>query len=323
MLLNREQRPWLLTTALATGVLLAGFALVFHPDLLPAPARLPADLAATLRGARRHQSVGNSPLGLAYGTAAYAIFLFAALLGVRRRFPLLRVGRARTWLRAHVWLTILTLPLVFLHANARFGGPMTSLLMWLYLAVMVSGFYGLALQQFLPARMKERVTLETIYEQIPYLTQQLLQAALKMRDELRPAPAPAAVPTAAAAGAGKTAVAEPAEPAAPDPSVPALVEALERNVLPYLAARRVNPTRQFLAGERQAGEFFRGLRLRVAAPFQEQVDQLASWCDERRQMDLQSRLHHWLHGWLFFHAPASFLLVILTGWHAVVLLFLY
>lgn len=315
MLLNREQRPWLLATVIATVALVAGFALVFHPDLLPAPARLPADVAATLRGAQRHHSVGNSPLGLAYGSAAYAIFLFAALLGVRKRFPLLRIGRARTWLRAHVWLTILTLPLVFLHANLRFGAPMTALLMWLYLAVMVSGFYGLALQQFLPARMKERVTLETIYEQIPYLTQQLLQAALKMRDELRPAPATAAV------GVGKAAPAPVAEAA--DPSVPALLEALERNVLPYLAARKVNPAHQFLAGERQAGEFFRGLRLRVAAPFQERVDQMASWCDERRQMDLQSRLHHWLHGWLLFHAPASFLLVILTGWHAVVLLFLY
>ncbi len=317
MILNRDQRPWLFGTVLAALALGAGFVLVFHPGLLPV--RLPPGVADYLRGARRHYSVGNSPLGLIYGTAAYVIFIFAALLGMRKRLPQLRLGRARTWLRAHVWLTVLTVPLVLLHANARFGGPMTSTLMWLYLAVMVSGFYGLALQQFLPTRMKERVPGEVIYEQIPFHTQQLLQSALKMRDGLRPAPTPARA--VAAGGGGSVTLA--AEPAVPDPSVAALREALERNVLPYLATRKVNPARQFLANDRRAEEFFRGLRLRVAAPLQPSVDRLATWCEERRQMDEQTRLHHWLHGWLFFHAPASFLLVILTGWHAVVLLFLY
>ena len=50
-----------------------------------------------------------------------------------------RAGR-QTWLRAHIWLTILTLPLVFMHAAFRFGSLMTSGLMWLYLLVMLSGF---------------------------------------------------------------------------------------------------------------------------------------------------------------------------------------
>ena len=44
------------------------------------------------------------------------------------------------------------------------------------------------------------------------------------------------------------------------------------------------------------------------------------WCDERRMLDLQMRLHHWLHGWLFIHVPFSFLLLMLTIWHAYVTL---
>ncbi|MBA2585658.1 MAG: hypothetical protein H0U99_04155, partial [Chthoniobacterales bacterium] len=48
-----------------------------------------------------------------------------------------------------------------------------------------------------------------------------------------------------------------------------------------------------------------------------------AWCDERRMLDLQARLQHWLHGWLFVHVPISFLLLIMTFWHAWVTLFRY
>ena len=65
---------------------------------------------------------GNSPLGLFYGSVSYAIFIFAVLLNTRKKFPVARFGRVQTWLRAHIWLTILTLPLVFMHAAFRFGG---------------------------------------------------------------------------------------------------------------------------------------------------------------------------------------------------------
>ena len=100
-----------------------------------------------------------------------------------------------------------------------------------------------------------------------------------------------------------------------------MLDALEHTVLPYLASRKAGNSQ--LAAEPTAREFFRQLKLRVAPEQHERVAQLASWCEERRQMDLQTRYHHWLHGWLFVHVPASFLLIILTGWHAVAELFLY
>ena len=43
----------------------------------------------------------------------------------------------------------------------------------------------------------------------------------------------------------------------------------------------------------------------------------------RRMLDMQTRLHHWLHAWLFIHVPFSFLLLMLTFWHAYVTLFYY
>ncbi len=321
MLLNRSQLPWAWFTLLATLALVAIYVGAFYPAYLPW-LHLPASIS---QPRRQHYSVGNSPLGLAYGAAAYAIFIFAVLLNTRKKFPLVRVGRVQTWLRAHIWLTILTLPLVFMHAAFRFGGVMTSSLMWLYLLVMLSGFYGLALQQVLPRQMKLHLPLETIYEQIPYLTRQLLASAQKMRGELRPA-----APTAASVDAPKvmvtpTLAGTPAQaataPAPEDQSAMSMLDALERDIIPYLAAR--HPDRSAIAHDAAALEFFRSLRLRVAPAYQERVDLLAGWCAERRQMLLQARYHHWLHGWLLVHVPASFLLIILTGWHAVVTLFLY
>ena len=317
MLLDRSHLSWAWFTLLAALAAVALYLLAFHPDALPWTVHPPEAIGAQPH--RLHHSVGHTPLGLAYGIVSYAIFLFAVLLNTRKKFPLLRVGRAQTWLRAHIWLTILTLPLVFMHAAFRFGGTMTSGLMWLYLLVMASGFYGLGLQQFMPRLIKARVTLETIYEQIPYLTRQLLASALKMRDELRPAPSTAAVavqPTVA--GTPAAVVGTPGEG---DPSAGTLLDALEHDILPFLAAR--DPRRYRLSEPRFAAEFFRQLRLRLAPAYHDRADLLAGWCEERRQMELQARYHRWLHGWLFVHVPASFLLIILTGWHAVVALFLY
>jgi hypothetical protein len=33
---------------------------------------------------------------------------------------------------------------------------------------------------------------------------------------------------------------------------------------------------------------------------------------------LQTKLHHWLHGWLLIHVPFSFALLVFTFWHAYV-----
>ncbi len=91
-------------------------------------------------------NVGATPLGLIYGTIALLIFIFAALLGARRNHPTWPGGKIKAWLRAHVWLTIFTIPLVLFHCGFRGGGPMTQFLLWLYAFVMVSGFWGLFLQ---------------------------------------------------------------------------------------------------------------------------------------------------------------------------------
>jgi hypothetical protein len=411
-ILNRAHFPWfvfvILATLFASWLYLGNFA----PQKLPAALRLPDSL---VQKASEHRSVGGTPLGLIFGAVSLGIFIFAALLGVRKKIVLWRIGNLQRWLRAHIWLTLLTIPLVILHSGFRFGGPMTTLLLFLYAIVMVSGIYGLALQHQLPRIMKERLPAETVYEQIPHIRAQLYAAAEKMRDSLKPtpsaktdagAPAPSgsksvttgstpmasttselstpaaraktvvgstitaatvstpateAVAESKPAAASPPTVAEPVQPAAPAAAAPqpatpaspmppvspakpqapaaapkpapppapagdpeseaALVEFLDQQILPYLATRRGD--RFALGKSRYAEDLFRFVKLRVAEAYRGRVEEIQAWCDERRMLDLQVRLQHWLHGWLFVHAPISFLLIMLTAWHAYVTLFYY
>ena len=78
-----------------------------------------------------------------------------------------------------------------------------------------------------------------------------------------------------------------------------------------------------MSNGRYSDETFRFVKLQVTEAYRSRVEEIQSWCDERRMLDVQTKLQHWLHGWLFVHVPVSFLLLILTGWHAFVTLFYY
>jgi len=413
---NRAHVPWFIFVLLASVAAVVLYVANFHPQRMPAAIHLPAYLIQT---PSEHRSVGGTPLGLIFGAISFAIFIFATLLGARKKVVLWRLGTLQRWMRAHIWLTLLSVPLVLLHSGFRLGGPMTTLLMALYAIVMVSGIYGLILQHQMPHLMMERLPAETVFEQIPHIRSQLYAAAEKLRDSFRPTPpkqtdagAPAPSPAksvtagstpmsstagdlstptarakstvgstitaepisttaataAEAAGLRATEVAPPvagvaapvaqkiqsspatmsvqpqvasAAPTAAKPAVPAvkpapatapkpatdpaseaaLVEFIERQILPYLSARRGE--RFQLNNPRFSDDTFRYAKLRVAEAYRSRVEEIQAWCDERRMLDLQTKLHHWLHAWLFVHVPFSFLLLMLTAWHAFVTLFYY
>jgi hypothetical protein len=443
-ILNRAHVPWAIFVVLATAFASWLYVGNFNPQILPAGLQLPP---ALVQRTSEHRSVGGTPLGLIFGTISLGIFLFAALLGLRKKLVLWRVGTVQRWLRAHIWLTLLTIPLVILHSGFRLGGPMTTLLIVLYVIVMVSGIYGLVLQHQMPRIMMERLPAESVYEQIPHIRGQLYAAAQKMRDSFKPAPpkktdagapapsatkavtarstpmastaaalstptaraktvvgstitaetvkssapptatypktpppnpitpkpvetmgtptAGASVPagtepvsevappevtpksvsppspiTASAKAPGETpppttvaqpAASKPAPAAAGKPTAPAaptdagseaaLLDFLDRQILPYLAASRGERFR--LGNARFSEDTFRFVKLGVTEAYRARVEEMQAWCDERRMLDLQIKLHHWLHGWLFIHAPISFLLLMLTAWHAFVTLFYY
>jgi hypothetical protein len=298
---NRSHVPWTIFVVLATMAAFWIYLGNFQPELLPATFRVPSSV---VQKPSDHRSIGGTPLGLVLGTISLGIFVFAALLGVRKKLPFLPIGNVQRWLRGHIWLTLLTIPLILLHSGFRLGSPMTTTLMALYTIVMVSGIYGLILQHKLPTMMKESLPAEIVFEQIPNVRAQLCAAAENLQRSLK---------QQATSGSAVVAINFSQEEV--------LAGFIEQRLIPYLRARRGEKYR--LGQAREADGIFRHLKLRVDEMYRARVDDMRRWCEERRLTDTQVRMQHWLHGWLFVHVPLSFLLLLMTVWHAFVTLFRY
>jgi hypothetical protein len=191
---------------------------------------------------------------------------------------------------------------------------MTTLLMVLYAIVMLSGFFGLALQQYLPRMMTEEFPREAIYEQIPYLQSQLLIRARVILEVIaRPPPPAVVVPfTGPTFEAGPSALPQPVFPVE-------TIEHVKNIVIPYL--QKGSGNNRTLGDGHISQAFFRRMRIEVPPELEPTVAELEDLCEERRQLDLQTTYQLWLHGWLIVHVPISLALLILTIWHAVVALF--
>ena len=283
---------------------------------------------------------GGSTVGLIFGIVGFAFMLFAALLGARKRVPTWRLGRAQAWMRGHLWLGLLSLPLIFFHGGFHFGGTLTHVLMWLLIITVASGLFGAALQNYVPRLMTEDVPLETIYDEIGNVRKSLrgeadhsvetlcgaIGLASKASEEpqraggfsaLRPIAAGAApLRTSAAVSAGASAaVAAPPERIllTPEESAP-----LKRFYLSEMRAYLEDPRKrgQRLADASKARSAFAGLRTLLPVAAQTTLADLEEICDESRQFVRQERLHHWLHGWLLVHIPLSLALMVLGVVHA-------
>lgn len=121
----------------------------------------------------REEAYGGSLPGLLYGSLALLIMLFSSLLGARRKVPAWRIGHGTTWLKGHLWFSLLLIPLVLFHSGFRWGGTLTTVIWILFAIVMISGFLGVALQQFIPRFMTEAAPMETIYDQIDHVIAQI------------------------------------------------------------------------------------------------------------------------------------------------------
>jgi hypothetical protein len=74
-----------------------------------------------------------------------------------------------------------------------------------------------------------------------------------------------------------------------------------------------------LSTDRGAVALFSHARTLLPETLHETLKDLESVCDERRQIALQTRLHHWLHSWEFIHVPLSYALLAMSLVHAIVL----
>ena len=287
---------------------------------------------------------GGSVIGLLFGVIGFAYMIFAALLGARKRVPTWRLGRAQAWMRGHLWLGFLALPMILFHGGFHFGGTLTRVLMWLLIITVASGVFGAAMQHYLPRMMTADVPLETIYDEIGRVRVLLREEADRAVESIcgnlglskesstkalraggftaLRSLAASAVPlrTSSSVSAGASAVVA----AAPEiillneeESAPLRRFYLEE-VRPFL--ERPAQRGQRIADEAKASGAFAALRTRLPAAATPVLSDLEDICDEARQLTRQERLHHWLHGWLLVHIPLSLALILLGAVHAVMAL---
>jgi len=311
MRIDRSHRPWALFTIAA---LIAGAVYYWH---------------YVTRGAGRFIGPrGSTWPGLIFGIIGTGFIAFAALLTPRKKFRTLRVGRAETWMRGHLWLGLLSLPFILFHAGFRTGGLLTTVLLLLLIIIVVSGFVGALFQHWVPKTMTRDIPDETIYEQIPQVLRYLRAeaedaitvcgpldgenldtwresriASLKVRstrETLTPQRRDELLIVVASA---------PLAGSAP------LKEFYTRHVISYLADNAsANST---LNDSIAANTLFAQQRLRLPQTLHPALSELQRICDQRRQFLRQRRLHHLLHAWLYLHVPLSFAMVIFALWHIV------
>ena len=304
MLIDRTHRKWFVGSVVG----LAAATAVYIPYSLHSP-----------QGPK-----GGSAMGLTYGIAGFLFMLFAGLLGLRKKFPIWRVGRAQSWMRGHLWLGLASFPLILFHGGFHFGGLLTRVLMWMFAFVWVSGIVGAALQHFMPRFQTSQLPMETIYEQIDRVRGQLAEEAGNLVEETcsalegevsRASERQRAMSASAGTQGGLTV----ASGLQANQQVSAqLRQFLDHEMRPYL--ERAGAHAMSLAQGSQAPAMFQQFRVLLPPELHSNLDDLENICEEKRQLDKQSRLHRILHGWLLVHIPLSYALLLLGAVHAVVAL---
>jgi len=290
VLIDRSHKPWAIASALILVIAVA----VYIPYAVgPVPPG------------------GGSILGLVCGIVGFGFMAFVTLLSLRKKFPIWRIGRTQSWMRGHLWLGALSFPLILLHSGFLFGHGLTSILMWLFVVVYASGLFGAYLQHTMPRRIMRQVPMETIYDQIGHVREQLI-------DEADTVVADACgslqveVPVAAS---GAVALASVMRVGADDTAP------LREFYLGEMRAFLRAPSRSHaLASETTAAGRFSRLRALVQPALAGALSDLENICDEERQLLRQEKMHGMLHAWLVVHVPLSFALMALAVVHIVMAL---
>jgi hypothetical protein len=297
VIIDRTHKPWAVASALILVVAVA----VYIPY---ATANVPPS--------------GGSVLGLIYGIVGFGFMAFVTLLSLRKKFPIWRIGRTKVWMRGHLWLGALSLPIILLHAGFLFGHGLTSVMMWLFVIVWISGFLGAWLQHTMPRRLLREVPMETIYDQIGHVRLQLLdEADTVVADACGKLQVATAVPVAAtSAGANALATVMRTGSGDADDTAP-LRDFYMKEMRPFVQhPARTHP----LADPISAAALFGKLRPLVQPSLAGAIADLESICEEERQLIRQERMHGVLHGWLIVHVPLSFALMALAVVHIVMAL---
>jgi hypothetical protein len=270
---------------------------------------------------------GSSLPGVIFGCAGLLIILFEMLLWLRKRGKLrvVRLIRAKYWMTAHIWLGLLSLPLVLCHSGFRFWNrDLSGILMGVFLIVIASGVWGLVMQQVIPSRMLDEVPAEAIRSQIgPKLDQLLKEASRLVRITCGEINAPDSLGeeedwNSPSFGVVRTAgVVQDSSltrrKAVRVDGAGSLLDFFNKEVAPFFTRRGL--TRSRLRSATKSAALFGEFKDRLSPAAHPVIETLEEFCELRRQLARQERLHNWLYVWQCVHIPLSFALLILLGFH--------
>ncbi|HEY1187601.1 MAG TPA: hypothetical protein VGE74_08075 [Gemmata sp.] len=241
----------------------------------------------------------SSAFGISCGILGGAVITFEMLLVFRKMFRRFRLGRTRTWMRLHIWLGLLCLPIIWIHGGFGFGGPLPATTMILFLLVIGSGIWGLVMQQWLPQKILADIPGETIASQIDRLGEYNADEARQVITALTTVPPET----------------ESAEPLISGPLKVEIETFRDAVLLPYLERGRWS--RSPLTAPAEAERRFARLREAVPPAARSALDKLQGFADLRRRWDDQKTLFAWLHAWFLVHVPLSWAMFALMILHAV------
>ncbi len=100
------------------------------------------------------------------GWVLLAGVLFLAFFNVRKKLPMLPLGSARNWTRIHVYTGYFVIGIFLLHTNMSLPRGGLDIGLWVvFVIVALSGLVGLAISRIMPLRLgdaRERILLERI-----------------------------------------------------------------------------------------------------------------------------------------------------------------
>ena len=130
--------------------------------------------------ARKEFPHGGSQMGLAYGTAGFALILLEAFFGIRKRWYRSRFGTLEQWLQSHIYLGVLVLVILVFHTGGRFNDRIAVATLILAAIVVASGILGAILYVTVPRMLTEvesDLTVEEISDQLNQLAKSMARIA--------------------------------------------------------------------------------------------------------------------------------------------------
>ncbi len=232
---------------------------------------------------------------------------------------------------AHLWLGFASLPLAVIHCGWHLGGHLPTWFMFVFVLTILSGVWGLILQNIIPKLVLQLLPAETIYSEIEHVAKQSIS-------DIRQAIIAVCGPPA---GSENRLIESEQSSHAKSTVVVGAVREIglvsgrtlrtktvtrsetDRDVL-WNAFAEIEP---FLSRDgiksgpfskpADASRWFSKLRHACSQNGEPVIESLEQCYEQRLQFNMQRRFHHWLHAWLPVHIGLSVSVCVLLIVHII------